>query len=97
VISKTLGFAACWAAILSFRKGEKYYSSETYRPFDDLKETDLSFVKDLLLHDIKTLTNLYGVSQQGINKKKLSLYKKLNILTENPDVTFRLLASLYHI
>jgi len=97
VISKTQGFSACWAAILSFRKGEKYYSSETYRPFDDLKSADLNFVKDLLLHDIKALTELYGISQQGINKKKLSVYKKLNIVTENPDVAFRLLASLYHV
>jgi len=95
VITKNEGLSACWSAILSFRQGEKYYTLDKGSPFDQLNGLEQKFAKDLLSYDIKMLVSIYDITQQGVNKKKLSLYQKLNIKTVHPDITFKQLATLH--
>jgi len=95
VLSKTDGFTVCWEAILAFRKGDKYFTAKKYSPFSQLTDKDKNFVRALLLYEVSELKEMYAVSQQAVNKKKLLIYKKLNITANNPDIEFKLLAALH--
>ena len=94
VISKTQGLLECWKALTALRQGLKYYVSDRSSPFDALNEKERKLATDLLQHDTSQLIALYGITQQGINKKKHSLYQKLNIRPVEPDTALKLIAQL---
>jgi DNA-binding NarL/FixJ family response regulator len=95
VINKTQGFLMCWAAIKAFRKGEKYFTGKQGSSFDKLNQAETKLAADLLHSDVKALTTDYKVSQQAINKRKLKLYKKLDIGVVDQELAFKLLTSLH--
>ena len=97
VISKTQGLLECWKALTALRQGSKYYVSDRSSPFDSLSEKERKLATDLLQHDTCQLIELYGITQQGINKKKHSLYQKLNISPVAPDTSLKLIAQLHGI
>ena len=62
-----------------------------------LSEKERKLAMDLLQHDTRQLMALYGVTQQGINKKKHSLYQKLNIGQVAPDTALKLIAKFHEL
>ena len=96
VLDKTDGFAACWGAIQAASENNCYSYSQKASPFLKLKAKDRTFASELLDYDVSELSKIKGITQQAVNKKKLAIYRKLNVSPVPRDKTFRLVAKLFH-
>lgn len=95
VVCKSKGFSECWRAMQAAIRGDRDFTGAGPSPFSLLSAREQLFAKELLEHEIMELAELKGISQQAVNKKKLALYRKLNIKSVLTDKTFRLLTRLF--
>jgi DNA-binding NarL/FixJ family response regulator len=93
VLDKKSGFVAFWQAISAALKGQQGYVEDASL-FSRLNESERELADDLLYKDIGAISRSAGISQQAANKRKLSLFRKLNIPTASRDKPFKLLAKL---
>jgi DNA-binding NarL/FixJ family response regulator len=95
VVCKSKGFSECWRAMQSAIQGDSSFTQAGTSPFGGLSMREQLFSQELLEHEVMELAELKGISQQAVNKKKLALYRKLNIKSVPTDKTFRLLTKLF--
>jgi len=93
VLDKNKGFAPCWSAIISAAQGDTFIEGDS--PFAQLSSSDQELARELLIYDVNQLSEMKGISQQAINKKKLAIYNKLSICSVPNDKAFRVLAKLF--
>lgn len=95
VVDKSLGFVAFWLAISAAIEGHQYKIEKDMSFFSKLSASEQALANDLLSSSVGSVSKSRGVSQQAINKKKLTIYRKLNIPTVSPDKPFKLMAQLF--
>lgn len=96
VLDKRLGFVAFWRALNSAIEGQQFQSEDDVSLFSPLSVSEQILASDLVSNSIGSLSKSQGISQQAMNKRKLSIYRKLNLSTVSPDKPFQLLAKLFN-
>lgn len=95
VLDKSAGMPALWLAMSTTSSDRSYQSEEEPSLFSGLTDSEKTLARDLLSNSVTEISKYRGISQQAINKQKLLIYKKLNIVSSKPDDPFKCLAKFF--